>query len=260
MIKLHYAVSAFALAGLTMACGGGGQPAADANAAAGAAGGGNTAAAPAAGSAAQIKTCSGDTQPAGDGLIDDFEDNDNAAATQGGRQGYWWAGGDEKGSTVEPKDLKGNMGDGGSNGSKKALHVTGKTASVDGAWGVGIGVGLGANKQPYDGSKYAGISFFAKAGPKSTKNIRFKVSDVNTHPDGAVCKDGCWNHFGKDITLTDQWQEYKVTFAEMKQQDGWGDPHPPAITVNKLFDVNWSVDKGQEYDVWLDDIKFIDCK
>ncbi len=261
MLRLHCAVGAFALAGLTMGCGGGGQPAADANSNAGAAGGGN-AAAPAAGEAAQVKTCSGETVAAADGLIDDMEDNDNASATQAGRAGYWYVSKDDKGSTAEPADVKGNMGDGGANNSKKALHVTGKTATVDGAWGVGVGIGFGPAKQTYDASKYAGISFFVKAGAKGTKNLRVKVSDVNTHPDGGVCKadNGCWNHFGKDLTLTEQWQEVKVPFAEMKQQDGWGDPHPPSITPNKVFDINWSIDKGQEFDVWIDDVKFIDCK
>ena len=98
-------------------------------------------------------------------------------------------------------------------------------------------------------------------GEKSTRRVRFKIGDINTHPDGAVCKDkGCWNHFGKDLNLTPQWKEYKVLFTEAQQEAGWGSPRPAVVTPSKLRAIDWSIGPGQVYDVWVDDVYFLDCK
>jgi len=113
----------------------------------------------------------------------------------------------------------------------------------------------------YDAAKYAGVSFLAKAGEKSGSVVRLKIADVNTHPDGKVCKDGCYNDFGKDLNLSHDWQEFKVSFAELKQQDGWGDPRPPSITPGKLVQIAWHLSTpGADFDLWLDDIRFLDCQ
>ncbi len=201
------------------------------------------------------KVCSAaGTRPADDGLLDDFEDGDTQVSKLADRSGYWFASGDPNGSTIDPKPL--TSSDGGAGGSRKALHVEGHTASDSGAWGVLWGANF-VGDGVYDASKYAGISFKAKLAGSSTKTVRFKVSDINTHPDGGVCK-SCWNHFGTNIDLTPDWKEYKVTFAAMKQEAGWGDRFP-AITPSKLFSINWSVGPGQAFDVWIDDVKFLDC-
>jgi hypothetical protein len=206
---------------------------------------------------APIKTCSGAAKVAADGLIDDFEDNNNQVAKAGGRDGYWWAAKDPNGSTIEPQKLA--PVDGGAGGSAKALHVTGNTVSTDGAWGVNVGTNFMSAKVPYDGARYAGISFKAKVGPNSTKTVRFKVGDVNTHQDAGICK-SCWNHFGKDITLTNEWQEYTVLFSELKQADGWGDPRPPALSPDKLWAFDFTVGPGANFDLWIDDVHFVDCQ
>ena len=212
-----------------------------------------------AGDVVAVKTCPGALAPAADGLIDDLEDNNNQVQQVAGRGGYWWAGKDDKGSTIEPiGEMK--MSEGGAGGSKYALHVTGKTATGEGAWGSVLGLRL-AQAGLYDASKYAGVSFFAKVGGKSSSAVRLKVADVNTHPDGKVCKDGCYNDFGKDFNLSHDWQEYQVSFAEMKQQDGWGDPRPPSITQAKLVQIAWALSTpGSDFDLWLDNVRFVACK
>jgi endoglucanase len=213
-----------------------------------------------AGAVVAVKTCPGAFVPAADGLIDDLEDDNNQIQKIAGRGGYWWAAKDDKGSTIEPAgEMK--MTEGGAGGSKYAVHVTGKNAPQgDMAWGTVLGLRL-VDGQLYDASKYAGISFFAKAGDKSASSVRLKVADVNSHPEGKVCKDGCWNDFGKDFTFSHDWQEYKVSFAEMKQQEGWGDPRPPSITPSKLVQVAWLMSTpGADFDIWLDDIRFTDCQ
>ncbi len=216
-------------------------------------GGATAAASPAAQS---VKGCAKGTRPAADGVIDDFEDGNTQVSQVGSRDGYWFSSKDPSGSTIEPSPLA--PADEGAGGSKKSMRVFGKTAGSSDAWGAMLGSNfLGGNKALYDGSKFVGISFKAKVGPKSTKKFRFKVGDVNTHPDGGVCK-SCWNHFGKDMTFTNDWQEYKIPFAEMKQEAGWGD-RKPAIDATQLLSINWSVKGGGDYDLWIDDVQFFEC-
>ena len=204
------------------------------------------------------KKCTGGTRMADDGSIDDFEDGDTQLSKIGSRDGYWFIAKDPNGSTIAPSPLA--MADQGADGSKKSLHVSGQTSSASGAWGSMVGVGLlSVNKVMYDASRYAGISFKAKIGEGSTKKIRFKIGDVNTHPDGGVCKD-CWNHFGKDLPLTTSWQEFKITFAEMRQEPGWGELKG-AIDSSQLVSINWSIGPGGlPFDLWIDDLQFFECK
>jgi endoglucanase len=116
------------------------------------------------------------------------------------------------------------------------------------------------NAQPYDGSKYAGVSFFAKVGKKSTKAVRFNLADAQTVDQGGLCTQ-CWNHFGKDLTLTPEWKKYTVSFGELIQQDGWGDPRPPNIDATRLWQLVWHVtEKGADFDVWVDQVQFLACK
>jgi hypothetical protein len=201
------------------------------------------------------KACGGEAKPASDGLIDNFEDEDNQLAKLGGRDGYWWTAADPNGSTIEPKKVVATPGGAG---SPKALNFKGVTSSANGAWGVNFGVNFMSEKVPYDGSQYAGISFKAKVGPNSTKKIRFKIGDINTHQDAGVCK-SCWNHFGKDVELSEQWQEVKVLFTDAKQADGWGQPRPANITTDKLWNIDFSIGPAATYDLWIDDVQFLAC-
>ncbi len=219
----------------------------------------STALTAAAGSVVAVKTCASGLKPAADGLVDDLEDGNSRVVEVANRGGYWWDAKDDLGTTVQPAgDLK--AFEGGAGGSKYSVHVSGTTATGEKAWGAVVGLRL-AEHLLYDASKYAGVSFMAKVGDKSQAKIRLKVADVNTHPDGQVCKEGCYNDFGKEFTFTNDWQEYQVSFAEMKQQEGWGDPRPPAITPNKLVQIAWHVmTKGVDFDLYLDDVRFLDCK
>ena len=205
-----------------------------------------------------LKVCRSGTRPAEDGNIDDFEDDNNQLTLEGGRDGYWWTKKDEKGSTIGPDPFA--PSEGGADGSEMSLQGVGKTSSSPDAWGAGFGVNLVSNQGSfYDASKYVGISFKAKAGPGSTTTVRFKIGDVNTHQDAHICK-ACWNHFGKDVTLTNQWKEYKVLFTEARQEPYWGDPRPVAVTPSKLVSIDWSIGPSQIFDLWVDDIRFLECQ
>jgi Carbohydrate binding domain (family 11) len=200
------------------------------------------------------KACSSaGSRPAEDGLLDDFEDGDNQLPKIADRGGYWFSSHDPNGSVIDPTPLK--IADTGA-GSEKSLHVFGRTSTDPSAWGALVG-GNFVEQGFYDASKYAGITFKAKVAGNSTKSVRFNVGDVNTHPDGGVCK-SCWNHFGKDLELTNEWKDYKVSFAELAQIPGWGDRYP-TLTTSKVIAFYWAIGPGQAFDLWVDDVRFTEC-
>lgn len=206
----------------------------------------------------ELRACMGSLEPAEDGLIDDFEDGNAQVASLAGRDGYWWLARDNQGSQFTTPEGAFAVSDGGAD-SAKAIHVVGKTVTgSNDAWGVEFGTNfLLAKGGLYDASKYAGVSFRAKASGGPT-HVRVSLGDVNTHADAGVCTT-CWNHFRKDFTLTDEWQTFTLRFTDLAQRDGWGDPRPKTLTPNELVAVSFAIDGGQAFDVWVDDVKFLAC-
>ncbi len=180
--------------------------------------------------------------------LDDLEDGDSRSLITEDRGGYWYTYKDKEGSTVDPDGSFAPV-EGGANGSTKAARMQGKMAAANIVY-AGLGFNLTDPMAPYDVSKAKGICFQAKG--KGT--IRFKLPDVNTAPEGKQCTQ-CYNDFGVDLTLTEEWKEYCYEFAALKQQPYWGD-QKPALTVDHLFAAQWqSAISGQEYDLWVDDIR-----
>jgi endoglucanase len=195
-----------------------------------------------------------------DALIDDMEDDNNQVAPNKGRTGYWYTFVDKAGSTAAPPP-GGTfaMAAGGAEGSTHAAHLSGKVGTGQTVY-AGMGFNFVEPKAPYDASAYKGVSFWAKVGPGSLTKVRAKLSDVNTDPDGKVCSQ-CYNDFGADLELTEKWTKYTLLFSSIKQLDGWGAPHVPAITPSKLYAMQWQVNTpGANYDIWVDNIAFVGCK
>jgi endoglucanase len=188
-----------------------------------------------------------------DGLIDDLEDNDSQIAKLGGREGYWYTFADTNGSTIFPRgDFKAEHG--GPASSQIAAHVHGRISSTGKYPYVGVGFSFLNPKGSYDASKYRGISFWAKGPGK----VRFEVPDANTQPEGDRCSD-CYNNFGVELYLSDQWTRYTVPFDRLAQQAGWGD-QTGAVSVKELFGVQWQFKTvGADYDLWFDDIELVGC-
>lgn len=196
------------------------------------------------------------------GLIADGENNSNQIADIQNRGGYWYTFSDEEGSTVVPETGKHGgtfqMTAGGANGSKFAAHMSGNVAQSQNAY-VGVGLNFVDPPGPYDAGKYKGITFWAKKGPGSAAVARLKVPDVNTVPEGKVCTQ-CFNDFGMDITLTDDWTQYTVPFTAMKQDKTWGSPHPDGIDPHTLYGIQFQFkEPGSKFDFWLDELEFTGC-
>ena len=207
------------------------------------------------GGSAALKACGPD------GVIDDFEDNNNQNAVVDGRGGYWYTFVDDVGSTVWPEAGKAGgtftPSEGGNN-SKFAGEVKGKIGTAAIVFGA-LGMNFVDPKGQFDASKYEGLTFFAKRGPNSTNKVRLKVPDMNTDQEGGICSE-CFNDFGADLTLTEQWQRFVLPFKDMKQMDGWGAPRKPHIDPSKIYGMQWQVNvPGADYDISIDDVAFI-CK
>jgi endoglucanase len=170
---------------------------------------------------------------------------------------------DAEGSTIIPAaGAQGGVfqvAPGGANGSAYALRVTGSIAQASIVY-AGMGMNFVDPKGPYDASKYKGISFWAKKSPGTTRHVRLKVPDKNTDPDGKVCS-ACFNDFGFDLKLADEWTQYVIPFDRMSQLPAWGSPHTGGIDSNELYAIQFQVnDKGQKYDVWVDEVAFTGCE
>jgi endoglucanase len=194
-------------------------------------------------------------------VIDDGEDNNHQVALNKGRSGYWYTFVDKAGSTVQPTagEQGGtfNMTPGGANGSAQAANMKGTVGTGNIVY-AGMGFNFTDPKGQYDASMYKAIAFWAKKG-EGTGKVRLKVPDINTDPEGKVCGE-CFNDFGTDIELSDQWTRYIIPFSTMKQLGGWGSPHPPSIDATKLYGAQFQVNTpGQKYDIWIDDVEFTGC-
>ena len=197
------------------------------------------------------------------GKIEDGEDNNNQIIVQEGRGGYMYTFVDKEGSTITP--TAGEQGGtfevspGGANGSQFALRMHGTISTANIVY-AGMGMNFVDPKGPYDASKYKGISFWAKKSPGTTPKVRLKVPDKNTDPDGGVCT-ACYNDHGLDLKLNDEWTEYTVPFYTMSQEPNWGAPKTSSVEASQLYAIQFQVnDKGQKYDVWVDDIAFTGCE
>jgi hypothetical protein len=191
---------------------------------------------------------------ADDGLVDDGEDGDFKIAATGGRCGGWMVGKDDK-SSIEPRDHKQIMSAGGPDKSKMAVHVKGTTAATDSACAATFMI-LDCGDM-YDATKYAGLTFWAKSGSKTPAKIRFAVTDGQTDPKGKI-DNLCTSHFGKSLEIGTEWKKYTVPFGELTQ--GIGESRFAGVDAHRLFSLGWAVTGGQDFDLWLDEVRFGRCK
>lgn len=195
-----------------------------------------------------------------DFTVDDAEDDNNQILVQKGRKGFWYTFVDKAGTTLTPPaGTKFIMSPGGPKDSQHAARMMGKVSGSGDPLFAGMGFSLTDPKGPYNATEYTGVSFYAKVGAGSTKTVRLKVPDVDTDPAGKKCTE-CFNDFGADLALTDQWKKYTVPFATMKQMEGWGSPNPATIDKSAIYGLQWQVTaQGAAFDVSVDDVQFTGC-
>ncbi|MFV8752902.1 hypothetical protein ACNOYE_20340 [Nannocystaceae bacterium ST9] len=192
-----------------------------------------------------------------DNMIDNFEDGDGALIPNGGRQGYWYIFNDATaGATQSPAVDAVLPESGGADGTSLAMHTAGSGFAE---WGAGIGVDLnnagdpeGGNgiKMIYDASAYTGIVVRAKGNGQ----LRASVQIEATIPpeEGGTCAMDCDPH-GKVLLLSDEWQQFTLTFDDL-QQEGWGTP--ASWDASKVVGLQFKVAKDVEFDFWVDEVGF----
>jgi len=192
-------------------------------------------------------------------VIEDAEDGDSQVLTRQGRGGYLYTFADELGTRISPGSSEFVVSEGGVEDTGHALRMSGNTSEAGGDVYAGMGFGFTYPEGPYDATGYCGIEFVAKKAPDTSGFLRFKVPDVNTVPGGKHCKE-CYNDFGVEFEVEEEWVHYVVDFADLKQEYGWGDPQPAMVSVHALWGLQWQVtSRGTPFDVWVDDIKFVPC-
>ncbi|WP_438022914.1 CIA30 family protein [Sorangium sp. So ce233] len=195
-------------------------------------------------------------------MIDDMEDNDNAINAAGGRVGYWYTfnDGTEGAKQEPPPDPEGT---GETPFTMTALEpARGQSTYAARSWGSGFeewGAGFGfdlnspeGEKASYDASAYTGITFWAKG---TARGATVMISDPSTDPAGGLCTDKC-DKWAKSLALTEEWQQFTIPFADLKQ-GGWGtEATTTAIDASKLYSIQFQVGIAPEFDVYIDDLAF----
>ncbi len=208
---------------------------------------------------------SGGGTPVVVGLIDDFEDGNNA--TKLGT--YWFVAADESPDppcTILPTNSRPVLLPEPRGGSNRAMHFQGTGCS---GWGAQGGFDLkGATAgTAYDASGYAGISFWARRGSATTDDIlSVEIATNDTHPLGGKCDDpngasptpsatdDCYGHYVWSDTFTTDWKEVHISFETgLTKAPGAG---PSDIDKSALRQILFSWKVGTDFDFWIDDVKF----
>jgi hypothetical protein len=130
-----------------------------------------------------------------------------------------------------------------------AAHVsaTGIKAPTAGGYGAGFGFGMKDANMACAGVKaFDGVSFWAKGTSAADNALRFQVVVAATQAikDGGDCATNCFNHPGKSVTLTTDWKQYSVKWADLAG----------AVKVNGvILGLNW-ITVGPDFDVWIDEV------
>lgn len=195
---------------------------------------------------------------ANEDLIDDMEHTGGAVPELHGRSGFWFTYHDDTPGAVisPPSGLPFRMAESGDPCRKRAVHVTGGPFAQ---WGAGLGFGVG---NPYDVTRYTGLSFWIKGKLTSTSLVRVSLTDKDTDPKGGLCDpkatDGpnaCHDHFGEQFRISEDWSQVTVLFGDLRQSV-WG-RLASRFDRQTLYDVHFEFPVGAQFDVWLDDVALL---
>jgi|SwirhirootsSR2_FD_contig_81_1989268_length_1092_multi_3_in_0_out_0_2 hypothetical protein len=218
-------------------------------------------------------------------LISDFEDPAAATVVMAGtptRNGYWYTYNDQTPCTQVPPAMDMTVKYIGTappagvpNAGMGSLSLHGSWSGCT-IWGAGIGADLNQPMVPdggtytgkkvvYDVGPYTGVTFWAQAatGSDTALRIKFPMSDETKVEDGGDCMDSttnkCSDDWGEQFNLpgNGSWKQFTIKWADTGfHQEGWGAVfawNPAHVTSIQIQ----SVDKGEMYDFWLDDLYFI---
>ena len=182
--------------------------------------------------------------------------------------GYWDLSKDASSGTITPAGTSALKTEaGGANGTAKALHVTGTNLT---GWGAALAAEL-SNGCPFDGSKFGGISFWAKGtstvleGPNKllvlVGNPEFIPSPIG-FCDEAKMDPNCYARHRVTIDLTPEWKQYIVAWEDLKPPGYL--PFAPAFGPNRIRDIVFNASgpspmttPAASFDFWIDELQFV---
>lgn len=189
--------------------------------------------------------------PSDDPLVDDFEDSSEQVRIEGSREGFWFARGNasDDGTITDIEDAFVELA-GGEN--TVALHVVAQGFVATDTWAV-FGTNFNA-KDPapayIQAAQYTGLRFWACGGLGASK-VALEVATTDT----SSAYDHEDNHYRFDVSLTATWKMVEVPWDDMKQT--WGDTTD--FDPEHVLGLQFNITTGEEgFDVWLDDLEFID--
>jgi hypothetical protein len=195
-------------------------------------------------------------------LVDDFEDGDEVSLPVLGGQGVWYVVNDGSGLQFPSPCTLPSLLSEPERGSERAMRTYGQGfLSQPGGYsliGLSVRSGAPACDQAIDASNYQGVEFWARG----SGTVRFFIGTVATNPvvDAGTCPGNCYDAHGSAVILSDDWQVFRVSFAELTQE-GWG--YPAAFDPSKILGLQWSAKLAPFdftpaacFDFWIDDVAF----
>jgi hypothetical protein len=155
---------------------------------------------------------------------------------------------------------------GGAVGTAHSGHYagTGAKTTAKGGYGVGTVYNVAIDKTAgiycIDISAFDGVTFWAKATTAGSRvNLNFVLPETNAQRDGGDCGGnatgtvGCYMHPYKSVSLTADWAQYSVVFADasMGTVPGGG----VARVTNRIQELLW-ITLDADWDFSLDEIQF----
>jgi hypothetical protein len=198
-------------------------------------------------------------------LLDDFEDQNLTIEETDKRGGVWYTFTNGTNGTMEPDPLESSANtDAPEALGGFAMHITATDFTGTDAVGSGLGVDFRDSKKVYDGSKFSGIRFWAKAGSTASAKTkrRLQITDSTTDEAGGKCnpaaaapsEEKCNAHFGIALTFTTSWAQYSVPFEQL-EQPGWG-LQADALNTAALYGLQFTAPPSAVVDLWLDQVEF----
>jgi hypothetical protein len=116
---------------------------------------------------------------------------------------------------------------------------------------------------PVDGSTYSGISFKVKPGAANkATSIIVKLQNADSLPACGMCDPAdmttkaCYAGYAASASISGTgWAPVQIPWASMKAP-AWGLHTSTAVDPKQLFIISIAVDKGTDFDLWIDDVAF----
>jgi hypothetical protein len=105
-----------------------------------------------------------------------------------------------------------------------------------------------------DLSNVDGVTFWARG----TLTIRFSADQPSTQPfdSGGECLEGCYDHYGAWLELTEEWQQFSFRWEELAQA-GWGTAVSfEHVLVSLAFTYPADPTNALEFEYWFDEVVF----